>query len=168
MIIEKIDGFGDRDNFVEIIKIKSFDMEMRCHGCAQVVVQTFLDTLNISSPLTSMAASPFAAGMSMTGNNCGALIGALMVLGLEYGRKDVNEGIDGIIKGVKPMRRLIRYFEGKYGDLNCINITRTNLADTDKANEYFENGGLEKCANIIADCAGYVAGVLYDQKNSKS
>ena len=114
-----------------------------------------------------MAASPMAAGLALTGNNCGAVIGSLMVLGLEYGRQDVNEGMEGIVKGIKPMRRLIRHFQKKYGEMDCRNLTGTDLSDPEKAATYFDAGGLEKCANMLADIAGHVAGTLYDERKSR-
>lgn len=164
MIHDRIKDNYDRISFVDEVKKKTFDMEMRCHGCAQVVVRSFLDVLGIDSPLTSMAASPFAAGLALTGNNCGALIGSLMVLGMEFGRRDVNEGMEGIIKGIRPMRRFIKYFKEQNGELDCKKLTGTDLADPLKAKEYFDSGGLLKCAGILADSAGYVAGVIFDEK----
>ena len=166
MDLSKIDHYANREDFISTVQKKAFDMEMKCHGCAQVIVQTFLDILEIDSPYVSMAASPMAAGLSLTGNNCGAIIGSLMVLGLQYGRQDVNEGMEGIVKGIQPMRRCIRNFHKIYGEMNCRDLTGTDLANPEKATAYFDAGGLEKCANMLADTAGYVAGVLYDERMS--
>jgi len=113
-----------------------------------------------------MSASPFAAGMALTGNNCGALIGGLMVLGLFYGREDVNEGMAGIIKGIRPMRKFVKYFEGKEGHVNCSDLTGTDLADPEKATAYFKEGGLEKCAGLMAEAASFVAAMIYDDKDN--
>ena len=168
MDLTAIDQYPDRDSFVEDVKKRTFDTEMKCHGCAQVVVHTFLDVLKIDNPAVSMAASPFAAGLSLTGNNCGAVVGALMVLGLEFGRRDVNEGMEGILKGIRPMRRLIRHFEEKYGALDCRDLTGTDLADPAKATRYFDAGGLEKCATMMAEAAGFAAGVLYDERKKQT
>ncbi len=70
-----------------------------------------------------MAASPFAAGMSMTGNNCGALIGGLMILGVVFGRRSMADGMEGIIDGIRPARRLVKHFQKRFGALNCLEIT---------------------------------------------
>lgn len=164
MDLSRIESFPDRDAFVEAIRKKTFETEMKCHGCAQVIVHSFLEILEIDDPAVSLAASPFAAGLALTGNNCGALIGSLMVLGLQYGRADVHEGMEGIVKGIKPMRRFIRYFQQRHGEMNCRDLTGTDLADPKKASAYFEAGGLEKCATMMADAAGHVAGVLYDER----
>jgi C_GCAxxG_C_C family probable redox protein len=127
-----------------------------------------LDVFEEDNTLVSMASSPFAAGLALTGNNCGALIGGLMVLGLVYGRKDVTEGMEGILAGIRPMRKLVRYFQETYHTLNCREITGTDLADPEKATAYFESGGLEKCAGMMADVSGFVGEIIYEEKEKRS
>ncbi|MCD6570043.1 MAG: C_GCAxxG_C_C family protein [Deltaproteobacteria bacterium] len=163
MNLNKLDKYKNKAEFIEDVKKRAFEMEVNSHGCSQVVVQTFLDVLEQDNLQLFMAASPFAAGMSLTGNNCGALIGGLMILGTVFGRKDVKEGLPGIIEGIRPMRKLVRYFSGKQVSLDCRDITGTDLADPEKSQAFFDGGGLEKCAGIIADASAFVAGLVYDE-----
>lgn len=167
MNLEKLNKYSGKDKFVANVKERAFTMEMNSHGCAQVVVQTFLDVFEEENLPLFMAASPFAAGMSLTGNNCGALIGGLMILGTVFGRRDVAEGMPGILEGIRPMRKLVKYFNEKHGAVDCRDITRTDLADPEKAEKFFAGGGLEKCSGIIADVSGFVADILYDEKMSR-
>ena len=163
MKLDNLRKYQNKEQFLSEIRAKTFETEMKCHGCAQVIVQTFLDILEEDNQQASMAASPFAAGLALTGNNCGAAIGALMVLGLVYGRRDVNEGMEGILKGIRPMRKFMKYFENKYAHLNCRDLTGTDLANPQKATAYLEAGGLEKCATMMADAAAFVAELIYDE-----
>lgn len=164
MDLNKLDHYKSKEEFVADLKKRTFDTEMKCHGCAQVIVQTFLDVFGEDNVPVSMASSPFAAGLALTGNNCGALIGGLMVLGLVYGRKDLSKGMPGILAGIRPMRKLVRYFEGNHPGLNCREITGTDLADPEKANAYFDGGGLAKCATMLADVAGFVGDFIWDDR----
>lgn len=160
-----IDRYRDRDAFVEDLEKRTYTTEIACHGCSQVIVQTFLDVFGEDNPAVSMASSPFAAGMALTGNTCGALIGGLMVLGMVFGRRDVHEGMEGILAGIKPLRRMIRTFEEKRGGkIACREITGTDLADPKKAEAYFGSGGLERCARMMAEVSGYVGRVLYEER----
>lgn len=163
MNIDKLSKYNSKEDFVEDVRKKAFEMEVNSHGCSQVVVQTFLDVFEEENLSLFMAASPFAAGMSLTGNNCGGLIGGLMVLGTIFGRKSVKEGMPGILEGIRPMRKLVRYFSGKQGSIDCRDITGTDLADPEKSETFFNGGGLEKCAGILSDVAGFVAEILYDE-----
>jgi len=168
MDLSKMDKYDGESEFVEDLRKRTFDTEMRCHGCGQVVVQTFLDVFEEDNIPLSMASGPFVAGLALTGNNCGAVIGGLMVLGLVFGRKDVNEGMEGILVGIRPMRKLMRYFQETYQSPNCRDITGTDLADPEKATAYFEAGGLEKCANMMADVAGFVGEIIYEEREKRS
>lgn len=166
MIADALSRYPEKEMFVEAIRKKTYETEMKCHGCGQVIVHTFLEVLDQKNTALSMSASPFAAGMALTGNNCGALIGGLMVLGLFYGREDVNEGMEGIIKGIRPMRKFVKYFEDKEHHLDCRDLTGTDLADPEKAAIYFNEGGLEKCATMMAEAASFVAGIVYDDRDN--
>ncbi len=117
--------------------------------------------------LLFQAASPFAAGMSMTGNNCGALIGGLMILGVVFGRRRMADGMEGIIDGIRPSRRLVRHFQKRFGTLNCSEITQTDLADPVKADAYFAGGGLDRCAGVTGETAALVADLLYDEMTKR-
>jgi C_GCAxxG_C_C family probable redox protein len=163
MDLSKIDKYATRDMFIEDLKRRTFNTEVKYHGCAQVVVQTFLDVFDVDNVPLSMASSHFAAGLALTGNNCGALIGGIMVLGLVFGRDDITRGMQAIVEGIRPSRKLVKYFEQKYSKLNCREITGTDLADPKKAETYFNAGGLEKCARMMADVSGVVGEALYDE-----
>jgi len=159
-----INKYNDKEAFAADIAKQIFEREVKYHGCSQVIVQTFLDAFEEDNPVVSMAASPFAAGMAMTGNNCGALTGGLMTLGMVFGRKELNEGTEGILRGIRPMRKFIKYFESHYKHLNCRDITQIDMADPEQATAYFQAGGLEKCATMMADTGAFVAGIIYDNK----
>ena len=75
----------------------------------------------------------------------------------------LNEGMEGILKGIRPMRKFMKYFENKYAHLNCRDLTGTDLANPQKATAYLEAGGLEKCATMMADAAAFVAELIYDE-----
>ena len=63
------------------------------HGCAQIVVATFLEILGIEDELVLMAASCFAGGGKRC-LTCGAISGGFIVLGLKYGRRRLEDGVE--------------------------------------------------------------------------
>jgi len=160
----KLDRYANREAFLEDLQERIYAAEMQHHGCSQVIVQTFLDVFEEENQLVSMASSPFAAGMAFTGNTCGALIGGIMVLGMAFGRRSLEQGMDGILTGARPVRKLVRHFSEQPGRLNCRDITGTDLADPAKAQAYFDGGGLEKCAAMMVDVGCFAGNLLYDEK----
>jgi C_GCAxxG_C_C family probable redox protein len=164
MDLSKLEGYSNPAALVEDLRRLTTESEIKHHGCCQVVVQTFLDILGVENEALSMASSPFVGGVALTGNNCGAVIGGLMVLGTVFGRKDLKEGMPGLLKGIKPMRQLVKRFTEKYGKINCRELTGVLLADSMQAQGYFNAGGLERCAGMMADVAGWVGEILYAEQ----
>jgi C_GCAxxG_C_C family probable redox protein len=163
----KLDKYKSKAEFVEDARKRAYDYDFNCHGCSQAVVRTFLEVFEEENALLFMAASPFAAGMSMTGNNCGALIGGLMILGVVFGRRNMADGMEGIIDGIRPARKLVKHFQGRFGTVNCRDLTQTDLADPVKADAYFAGGGLDRCAGITGEVAAFVADLLYDEMTKR-
>ena len=56
-------------------------------GCTQAVLLALQEDLGIGDGESYKAATAFAGGVGRRGETCGALIGALMALGLEMGRE---------------------------------------------------------------------------------
>jgi C_GCAxxG_C_C family probable redox protein len=166
MNLNHLNTYTDKDHFTDDIYKRIFEMEIKYHGCSQVIVKSFLDVFEEDNPLVTMVSSPFAAGMALTGNNCGALIGGLMVLGMVYGRREVKEGMEGLLLGIRPMRKLVKHFESKHHHLNCRDLTRVDMANPQEATAYFKTGGLEKCATMMAQTGVFVAGMIYDDKKN--
>ena len=164
MDLSKLEEYPSKEALVENLRRLTTDSEVKYHGCCQVVVQTFLDILGVQNEALSMAASPFVGGLALTGNNCGAVIGGLMVLGTVFGRRDLKEGMPGLLKGIKPMRRLVKFFADKNRSVNCRDLTGVMLADSMQAQGYFNAGGLERCAGMMADVAVWVGEILYEEQ----
>ena len=162
-----LERFPEKDQFLDELRARIIQTEIKHHGCAQVIVQTFLDIFGIENRALLMAASPFFAGIALTGQTCGALIGSLMVLGMAFGRQDLDEGLEGLIKGVRPMRRLVKTFGKENEHFTCKGITGVDLSDSKQAEEYFGTGGLERCANMMADVSVLVGDLLYTEYQAR-
>ena len=59
--------------------------------CSESVLQALAAALNVSSELIPRIATGFAAGMGRSGETCGAISGAILGLGLRYGRDNLKE-----------------------------------------------------------------------------
>jgi len=161
--LERLKEYEGKEAFLKKLRQRAFESEMNYHGCAQVMVDTFLALVGHECEGVTMAASPFSAGLALTGKSCGALLGGLMVLGLTFGRRRLEEGMEGILRGIRPMRKLVKFFEGRYGSGDCRDITKANLADPEEAKAFFSSGGLERCATLIGDTAVFIGELLYDE-----
>jgi C_GCAxxG_C_C family probable redox protein len=84
-------------------------------NCSQAVFSAFAPRLGLSDELALKLASPLGAGLARQGQVCGALTGALMVLGLQYGGanpedKETNYQI---------AEEFVSNFKKRYGAILC-------------------------------------------------
>jgi C_GCAxxG_C_C family probable redox protein len=70
-------------------------------------------------------ASAFAGGIGHTGAACGAVVGAVMAIGLKRGRADTMEEILGNLAVAREFRRR---FEAEMGDIRCRELTGLDLS----------------------------------------
>lgn len=103
------------------------------HSCAQAVVATFCEEYGIDKKLGLKIACPFGGGMGHTGGVCGAVTGALLVLGLKYGQEDTEN------KYSKAMNYLIvqdfiSRFKKCNGSINCTELINYDLGDDKQLN----------------------------------
>ncbi len=84
-------------------------------SCAQSVFSAFAAVDGLSEDLALRLAAPFGAGFGRAGETCGALSGALLVLGLHYakGRPEYKDEIYAIT------REFLEDFQQKHGTVLC-------------------------------------------------
>jgi hypothetical protein len=97
--------------------------------CTQILIQLALDRRGSDNKELMDAASALCIGLK-TGNNCGALTGAAMVLGMADSRL-----------ATVTVLELVNWFKSVYGDVDCFQI----------AGEHGEMR-YEKCLDIVQAC----------------
>jgi len=73
--------------------------------CSAAVFSAFSKDLNLDSDTAKKIACGFGAGISKTGNICGAVSGAVMVIGLKYGKTEAGDDA-----ATEKTRALVRQF----------------------------------------------------------
>ena len=98
--------------------------------CSQAVLAVFSEECGFDTGTALKMASPFGGGMGGFGKTCGALTGAMMVVGLKYGTSDLSDPEARQVVREKT-RALIGYFEKIHGSSQCndlIGFDRSNLS----------------------------------------
>ena len=78
-------------------------------------------------------ATAFAGGIGNTGAVCGAVIGAVMAIGLKQGRAETMEKM---LQNLKVTQEFRRRFEAEMKTINCRELTGTDLS-TDEGLKQF-------------------------------
>jgi C_GCAxxG_C_C family probable redox protein len=78
------------EELIKKIRSKAHSNE-NMSGCSQAVLSALQEELGIGDTNSLKAATAFAGGMARRGESCGALVGALMALGVEEGREKLED-----------------------------------------------------------------------------
>ncbi|WP_347877287.1 C-GCAxxG-C-C family protein [Halanaerobium saccharolyticum] len=91
--------------------------------CSESIVKTFIEefSLDLSNDAVAMA-SAFPVGMGNSGCSCGAVIGAQMMLGYFFGRR--QPGDKKVDKTMELAAELHDYFRDVHGSLCCRVLTK--------------------------------------------
>ena len=104
----RITRFPDR--FKKIAEELASTYGPQYHGCAQIVVASLMEILGIRDESVLMAASCFAGGAKRC-LTCGAISGGLMILGLKYGRRRLEDGVEAEEASLEPAGELVDRFK---------------------------------------------------------
>jgi C_GCAxxG_C_C family probable redox protein len=101
--------------------------------CSQAVLAPFSEDFGLSKETALKISCPFGGGYGGYGRTCGALTGAMMVIGLKYGISKTTD-IEAKKLCADKTRELIEKFENIHGSINCndlVGFDRSNLTGAD-------------------------------------
>ncbi len=122
-------------------------------NCAQSVLYSYADEFGLSKDLATKIATGFGGGMGRKQEVCGAVTGALMVIGLMYGRGD-EEGKDKQETTYSKVQLFIDFFINEFGTVNCKGLLDgCCLLDSEGQKTFKENKLIERCYEYVrASC----------------
>ena len=87
-------------------------------NCSQAVLSVFCEDFGLTEEIALKLAFPFGGGICGCGKTCGAITGAIMVVGLKY--ETLNSTSNENKVACKEMaRKLMEVFELEHGSSNC-------------------------------------------------
>ena len=110
----------------------------------------------IENEIIPRIASCFGGGMGNTGSVCGAVVGAVMAIGLKKERDKTMEGWFSLSELVQKFRRR---FEEEMGTINCRELTGADLT-TDEGREQYMNS--DKSQTVCFTAVGVAYRLVVD------
>ncbi|MBN1310747.1 MAG: C_GCAxxG_C_C family protein [Anaerolineae bacterium] len=131
------------------------------YNCAQSVVYSFVDDLQLEKETALKIACGFGAGMGRQQEVCGAVTGGIIVLGTKYGRGENDERAVAELSYQK-VRALIDQFIEKNGTLACRNLLGgCDLLSEEGQKSFRENDLLNKvCTPCIRSAVEILEGIM--------
>jgi len=142
---------------------KAGDYEEQFGSCAQGTLLALQEHFNLGNSQVLKAATAMP-GIALRGETCGAVIGAIMALGLAFGREKADD-FAAVQRTTAAARKLCRRFEGELGGCNCSDVQHHifgrsfNLTDPQEQKDFVKADASKKC-RLPSGRAARIAGEL--------
>lgn len=123
---------------------------MRGQDCSQVVISHFADEIGLSDDEANRLASAFGGGSGM-GETCGAVIGAMMVIGMKYGHNgpDDMEQRDALMA---KRAEFIEKWKERRGSCMCKELVGDDISTPEGLGRILEAGTMfTLCPELVMD-----------------
>lgn len=104
----------------------------------------------------------FGGGLGGNGEVCGALVGALAVLGLKFSRAQEEEKEDRRLWS--SARELYRRFREevvpKHQGIDCRQIAQVDWQNREQVKDFYQGEKIQECARLVGETARLLAEIL--------
>jgi C_GCAxxG_C_C family probable redox protein len=119
--------------------------------CAESVLMSAKEKLGVRSSAIPRVATGFGAGIGRKGSVCGALTGAIMGIGLAYGRQHPSQDRE---KAYALARKTFDRFKARFGSPYCMELIGVDLSTVAGREKYHKlHLHTEQCGKLVAACA---------------
>jgi C_GCAxxG_C_C family probable redox protein len=130
------------------------------YTCTQSILASFAARYDLEQNLAFRIGEPFGAGTSCTGNTCGSVTGAIMVLGLQYG-STLSTDDAARLYTYQRVHDLIHHFIEIHGSIQCTDLLGYNLSDPQQLQTVWEKGlFVQLCPIFVRDAAQILVEML--------
>ena len=123
------------------------------YTCTQSILASFAARFDFQQTLAFRIGEPFGAGTSCTGDRCGSVTGAIMVLGLQYGSTLSNDDAARSYT-YQRVHELIQRFKVIHDSIQCTDLLGYNLSDPQQLQTVREKGlFMQLCPILVRNAA---------------
>jgi C_GCAxxG_C_C family probable redox protein len=130
-------------------------------SCAPSVLSTYSDQFGLGKELALKTACGFGGGIGRMGRTCGAVTGAVMVIGLKHGQASLADE-ESRQETHKLIKKFIDKFTALHGSIECKELLGHDLSSARGLRAARESGVFEnKCPGFVYDAASILEDVLH-------
>ncbi|MEJ2647107.1 MAG: C-GCAxxG-C-C family protein [Sedimentisphaerales bacterium] len=138
--------------------VEEFD---KGYNCSQAVLSTFCEQFGLDYETALKIATGFGGGMHINGT-CGAVTGAVMVLGLKYGNTDENKQAKELT--YKKVVQFANKFSSLNGSVRCHDLLECDITTWEGVKIAREKGLFSSiCPKLVQDVAEILEEMLEDE-----
>jgi C_GCAxxG_C_C family probable redox protein len=135
-------------------------------NCAQSVLTPFSEQFGLAEDHCLKVACAFGAGMGRQQQTCGAVTGALMVLGLHFGKGKMDDNARKIHTYEKT-QEFMKAFTEKHGSINCLELLEgLHMSNPEESKEIDARELYRlKCTRYVSDAVQIAAKLIGESKD---
>jgi len=129
-------------------------------SCSQAICAAFAGDYGIDRATALKLSCGFGAGMARSGNTCGAVTGALMVIGMKYGRTTAAD-VAARDRTYVVVQAFMAEFSRRHASVNCTDLIGYNLKNPEEYEQAREKNLFHtRCAQLVYDASEILETVL--------
>lgn len=141
----------------------------KSHNCAQSTFYALSEQFGLGGDDVLKALTPLP-GIAERGETCGAITGALMAMGMIYGRDQLDDW-EKYRSSLVPTNAFCEKFESEMGTTSCCEIqekafgTSFNLMDPEQLQEFQRAGATTKCTKVVQKACRLAAEIILEEES---
>lgn len=162
---------------LDVVSKSAYDNNRAYEGCARCVLEALQRHLHLvdddkAFKAALKASTGLSAGVARKGETCGALIGALMGVGLVTGTERLDD-FDRYVKTMEVASAVFDKFENHYGTVRCFEIQekllgrRIDFFKEEDREAWYKIGGLDTCPGVCATATRIAAEIILELRKHK-
>jgi C_GCAxxG_C_C family probable redox protein len=157
-----------REETLMHLEQKAGDYEELFGSCAQGTLLALQEEFQLGNVQTLKAATAMP-GIALRGETCGAVMGAIMALGIAFGREK-HDDLEAVQRTTRAARRVCKRFEEAFGGCNCRDVQHQiygrsfDLADANDQKEFIKSDAAKKCRIPVEKAARFAGELILDAR----
>lgn len=134
------------------------------YNCSQSVFSVFANDFGLDKDTCLRIASPFGGGIARRQETCGAVSGALMAIGLKYGKGEQGTEEDKK-RGYMYSQKFIETFKANHNTISCKELLDGLDMNTPEGMKAIEQAGMfhSRCTEYVKTAVEITESLLSDK-----
>jgi len=135
------------------------DLHKQGFNCCQAMTIIYGPPFGLAADQAAKVAAGFGGGIGRMGNICGALSGAIMILGLKYGATDPRDKATKM-RTYQIVGKVIERFKQACGSTDCRDLLGFDLSTPAGSLRSQQPGAFDKCADFVREAGEILEDML--------
>lgn len=129
-------------------------------SCSQAVLTAYAPELGMEEDMALRVSQAFGGGIAHMGETCGAVSGALMAIGLKYGRASA-EGVEAKEQTYALAEQFVAAFKERNGTIVCKELLGYDISNPEELERAREESIFDTvCFKLVRDATEIVEQIL--------